>query len=474
MKTLKLFLKLFICFCIIAIDFQKSFLPKAFAFTRCGSEGGCVTIPDQGGDPDGDSDGEVDPNYQGGHGSTTQNGGVDSGNRFLDSDKTDSSSKSDSKEERLAKIEKMSGNASNALNNVDNDIKNQFPNTPTYRCSVVDCNLKNVTVPPLHEHIGNDNTKRPDEYFKDLFKGAPDPSNGYLTDVVGGLGGRNLDNEPYVSAHAKELDDLRKRLVESSAKGPQQWEAKRAASKTIREADNAYLENKNELGDILKDAGKLLVDIATDIIPFTSIPKDAYRLLVGKDPVTGATLSGFERALAGGFMAGAILTVGASNTLKFEIQTTKALVNATEAEFRMAEKLTEVIGKSPLKVEVLLKGKGEKFTVIGRDMSRVSEVGEALRKESIDVSTLDKFSDAADKDWQKRLDKYVLKNGDRIPSDEVEKSLRYAENKTWLRSAIEQGDAIIDLGNPMAKEFSAFYEMEKNMVLKYLKKAEKW
>jgi hypothetical protein len=68
---------------------------------------------------------------------------------------------------------------------------------------------------------------------------------------------------------------------------------------------------------------------------------------------------------------------------------------------------------------------------------------------------------------------YVKKPGDRIPPDVVMTTLKYTTNQVWIKDALEKGHTIIDLGNPMAREISAFYEMEKNEILRYIKRGSK-
>jgi hypothetical protein len=267
---------------------------------------------------------------------------------------------------------------------------------------------------------------------------------------------------------------LRRRLNASRSTDFQHINASQAAQKTIREADNAYLNNLNILGDILARTATFLIDIATDVIPITSVPKDTYRALVGKDPVTGEALSKFERVLAVGFVVAAFGTVGLSNAAKLTFKEAEAVIHASEQEARLAEGITRVIKGSPLRVEVLTKGTSGEFAVIGRDMTRANEVGTTLRNEGIEVKTLDEFTKAANAEWEQMLIDYVKKPGDRIPPEIVKTSIRFSENQKWIRDALEKGHAIIDLGNPMAKEFSAFYEMEKGIVLEYIKKASKW
>lgn len=347
----------------------------------------------------------------------------------------------------------------------------EFKNS--FICQEVDCasELQTFTSMLINGNVVADSTS-PNEFMQDFYNHLPDTSS-YAADQAG-LAGRYIDTMPYLSIKKGEFDSLRTRLNQYPVSGPQQWDAKVAAFNTIRLADNAYLNNLTEIGDLLFNVAKGLVDLATDIVPFTSIPKDGYRLLVGKDPTTGEPLSSFERALAGAFMAGAFLTVGASNTLKLETKVVQAIAKATEGEVKLAEKLTQVIAKSPLKVEVLIKGTSGEFTIIGRDMARVTEVGAALEKEGIKVNTLNGFSEATETEWLYLRNLYIKKPGDLIPYEEVMKSKRLIDNKEWLESAIKNGHTVIDLGNPMARDVSAFYDMEKSVILNYFKRSQKW
>jgi len=140
-----------------------------------------------------------------------------------------------------------------------------------------------------------------------------------------------VDNHAYQSVHKDELDKLRDRLNYSVPKSPQQADAKRVGYYVLDQTDKAYSANQPQLGDGLFEIAKVVVDIATDIIPITSIPKDLYRAVVGKDPMTGEVLEGWERALAGGFAVAGIFGLGA---VKVGVSRIRAMARAA----RVAEK----------------------------------------------------------------------------------------------------------------------------------------
>ena len=306
-----------------------------------------------------------------------------------------------------------------------------------------------------------------DEFMGDLYNNLS-ASEPFAADQVG-QSGKYIDTKPYLSSHQEELNKERDRLNDSRAQGPQQWDAKVAAYLNLRKADNAYLANDNQAGDDHFKVAHFLADVATDIIPFTAIPKDIFKALVGKDPLTGQDLSPMERVLAAGFAGLNTFSLGGAGVLAAGIKNVGRAAGATLKEIALAEKLTEVIAKSPLRVEVLVKGASEEFTLIGRDMTRVNEVSAALEKNGIKVNTLTEFTEAANKQWEKLLTTYKAQ-GLRIPDVEVVKSLKYVENETWIKSALEKGHTILDLGDPAGNVFSPFYNMEKKEILNYLRK----
>lgn len=63
-------------------------------------------------------------------------------------------------------------------------------------------------------------------------------------------------------------------------------------------ADKAYSDGELEDAYFYKDVGKIFLDIAVGIDPVTGFGRSSFELLTGKNLITGATLSNFERGLA--------------------------------------------------------------------------------------------------------------------------------------------------------------------------------
>jgi hypothetical protein len=148
-----------------------------------------------------------------------------------------------------------------------------------------------------------------------------------------------IDTNPYLSSHQEALHKERDRLIDARAQGPHQWDAKVAAFLNLRKADNAYLAKDNETGDAYLKTAHFLVDIATDFIPFISIPKDVYKAFVGKDPLTGQSIAPFERMISGLFAGVSIASFGAAAPLLAGIKDIGKIANASKEEVRVAEKV---------------------------------------------------------------------------------------------------------------------------------------
>jgi hypothetical protein len=133
-------------------------------------------------------------------------------------------------------------------------------------------------------------------------------------------GWQAYDDHPFKSDHKEELEKLRLRLNTSIPQSPQQADAKSTGYVLLNQADDAYVKTDIVLGDRLINIAKITIDIATDIIPLTAIPKDFYRAFVGKDPRTGETLANWERGLAAGLMVVGMVSLGASNIAAPEIR----------------------------------------------------------------------------------------------------------------------------------------------------------
>lgn len=147
------------------------------------------------------------------------------------------------------------------------------------------------------------------------------------------------DDHSYQSDHAKDLNQLRDRLNNSIPKSAQQADAKRVGYSLLNQTDDAYAQKDTELGDAFLTMTKVVVDIATDLIPITSAPKDLFRVLIGKDPMSGESLANWERVLAGGFFVAGIITLGGSNLVKGEIRAIAKASQLTEEEIAIASKV---------------------------------------------------------------------------------------------------------------------------------------
>jgi hypothetical protein len=110
--------------------------------------------------------------------------------------------------------------------------------------------------------------------------------------------------------------------------------------KALISADQSYINKDDQIGSFYKEAGKLLLDIATDVIPMTSMAKDLYRLFVGKDPFSGLEISKSERVMAGGFF---ILTIASLGTIGFVklFKEAKVIAKATSEQAKIAESFFE-------------------------------------------------------------------------------------------------------------------------------------
>lgn len=379
-------------------------------------------------------------------------------------DKLSRAEQNSSEQDRAWVLGQMDQGAVEALESIEERVLEKHGIVDS-ECDSLSCAFWVGMVPSFDKRTSF-NTNKTDFIVDDLLQSIPNKAEGYRIDSIAGLGGRFVDSSPYSSSHAKELTQIRERLNQSSSKGPQQWNAKVEALKTLRHSDNAFLSDNDKLGRELQDLAVVLTDIATDIIPFTSIPKDFYRALVGKDPITGKELSPLERTLAAGFASANTLSFGAVGAAIASVKTIGRVANATAKEIAFAENLAEILAKSPLKAEVLVQGTTSEITLIGRDMVNVNHVADILAQHGVKVNTLKGFSEAAEKEW---IDKVRLFGG-WLPHDEVVTTQRYMENQEWIRSALNKGHAIIDIGNPSKKGLSPFYEMEKNEIKSFLSK----
>lgn len=381
-------------------------------------------------------------------------------------DKLSRAEQNSSEQDRAWVLGQMDQGAVEALESIEDRVLEKHGIVES-ECDSLSCAFWAGMVPSFDKRTSF-NASTNDFIVDDLLQSIPDKAEGYRIDSIAGLGGRFVDSSPYTSSHAKELTQIRERLNQSSSKGPQQWNAKVEALKTLRHSDNAFLGDNDQLGRELQDLAVVLTDIATDIIPFTSIPKDLYRALVGKDPINGKELFPLERTLAAGFASANTVTFGAVGAAIASVKTIGRLAKATAKEVAFAQNLAEILAKSPLKAEVMVQGTTSEITLIGRDMVNVNYVADVLAQQGVKVNTLKGFSEAAEAQWDDLLGRY----GGWISDEVVIKTHKYIENKEWIKAALEKGHTIIDIGNPSNRGLSPFYEMEKNEIKMFLTKVQ--
>jgi hypothetical protein len=108
-------------------------------------------------------------------------------------------------------------------------------------------------------------------------------------------------------------------------------------------------------------------------------------------------------------------------------------------------------------------GSDTKVAVVGRNMEQVEKYAQGLRerKYPAEVFAGEKISEAAGQHWD-QLKNFYAPN--RVPDDEVRKSLMFRENEAWARKLADEGYTVVDIGNPTQQGLSQFYEMEKGIL----------
>lgn len=148
----------------------------------------------------------------------------------------------------------------------------------------------------------------------------------------------------YQSSHKDELNKIRLQHANIDPKTPQAYYAYKAGLESLKEADDAYSENLEGVGNFFKTASGVLFDIATDINPISGLSKDLYRVFSGKDPFSGEVLSPLERLLSGGFALVAMGTLGQSAVFEAGLRRFGSFVKASANDIVGTTKLLEAAG----------------------------------------------------------------------------------------------------------------------------------
>ncbi|MFZ4402711.1 MAG: hypothetical protein ACOYOK_01300 [Pseudobdellovibrionaceae bacterium] len=99
------------------------------------------------------------------------------------------------------------------------------------------------------------------------------------------------DPYPYTSSHAEELENLRRKLELANPRDPIRRHAHKAAYQALRKSDdsyaggfefNIYMFNPAVEGKFWQTTAEILIDIATDLNPITSVGKSIFTLTTGR------------------------------------------------------------------------------------------------------------------------------------------------------------------------------------------------
>ena len=272
-----------------------------------------------------------------------------------------------------------------------------------------------------------------------------------------------VDIAPYTSPEATKLESVRTSLDKVIPQGVHQAQAKKEAYKNLRAADNRYLQNENTEGDEYYQSAKFLLDLATDLIPFTSLPKDVYKAVTGLDPIDGRQLSNLERGISAASAIASGATLGAAGVAIGAVKNAYKAANLTKGQKELADRIATLLAQTGTEARVAIEGTSGKNTIIGRDMVSVRNMAKDLKSNGVDIEIYELGADAAD-EWRFLTGKYNW-----IPDDITKQSKAYAENKDWIAGALEKGNTIIDIGNPLNKDKSIFYDMELNLIEDFIK-----
>ena len=83
-----------------------------------------------------------------------------------------------------------------------------------------------------------------------------------------------LNQYPYVSKQSQKLNDIRTKYQSTKTYDLVHYRAKITGLLALKEADQSYVQNKNDEGDFFKKSAILFGDIVTDLLPITGFVKE--------------------------------------------------------------------------------------------------------------------------------------------------------------------------------------------------------
>ncbi len=136
--------------------------------------------------------------------------------------------------------------------------------------------------------------------------------------------------------------ELYKNLYYVKAENPQAVQAKTLGLEFTVLADNEFSKGREDSAEYAHEVALSLLDIALGVIPVISVGKDAYEFFLGKNLLTGETLSKPNRMLAGI----GLLTLGTSNIMKGAAKFIPLLGDYAKAIFKNSKYIVPKIKKA--------------------------------------------------------------------------------------------------------------------------------
>lgn len=128
--------------------------------------------------------------------------------------------------------------------------------------------------------------------------------------------------------------DLYQRLYSSSPYHEQGIRAREIGLTAVQVADQEFASGRNEEAEVAHQIGQNMLDISLGLVPYVGVGKDAFEAVSGKNFVTGATLSSFERSMAVVGLGIAFVTAGtlSSGAIKAPVKIIGNILKKIHAE----------------------------------------------------------------------------------------------------------------------------------------------
>jgi hypothetical protein len=107
-----------------------------------------------------------------------------------------------------------------------------------------------------------------------------------------------------------------------------------------------------------------------------------------------------------------------------------------------------------------------KVAVIGQGMEAVDTYAKSLRERGIEPTlfTSDKSMPTIPPSAREEWDALQRIYGEQIPDDVLKSSKMYEFNESWATNISTEGYTVINIGNPLGRNRSIFFEMEQRVL----------